>query len=104
MKLACPWLRQLPAFFGLPFNGRRQNPDGLAFALQHVLANRTRLRRIIVAIPYTSIIDQTAREYRRILGHETVLEHHSQVPIPENESQNQEQVRLRLASETGCSG
>jgi len=77
--------------------GGGKTRSGLAFALRHSVENR--MDRVIFAIPYTSIIDQTAREYRKILGADAILEHHSQVSVPGNENQDAAYVSLKLASE-----
>lgn len=55
----------------------------LRFALHRAsLSKEKPIERIIYVLPYTSIIDQNAREVRDILGDSNVLEHHSNL-IPE---------------------
>jgi CRISPR-associated endonuclease/helicase Cas3 len=68
--------------------------SAIAFAFRHVQHHRDqRFRRIIYVIPYTSIIEQTARILAGIFGRENVVEHHS------NLSPEKETVRSRMASE-----
>lgn len=81
----------------------------LSFALQHALENG--LERVIMVVPYLSIIEQTAKVYRDIFadfGDDFILEHHSMAGLgvekaetdAEGDQEQERQIkRQRLLSE-----
>lgn len=70
--------------------------SSVLWALHHAVKNN--LHRIIIAIPYTSIIVQTAATLKSIFGEENVLEHHSNVN-PEDIKDPELRERMLLATE-----
>lgn len=87
-----------PGLFTLTVpTGGGKTLSSLAFALRHAITHGQ--RRIIYVIPFTSIIEQNAAVFTKLLatlGPNIVLEHHSNLS-PENEEK--ESTRSRLATE-----
>lgn len=70
--------------------------SSIVWALHHAIHNGK--KRIIIAIPYTSIIVQTASILRSIFGEENVLEHHSNMVVDESKD-DEITSKLKLATE-----
>ena len=78
--------------------GGGKTRSSVAFALRHAICHH--LDRVIFAIPFTSIIEQTASDLRDIFGEGAVLEHHSGVNTREGKEEDDDaRPWSRLAAE-----
>ncbi len=88
-------------FFSLTLpTGTGKTLCSINWALHHALCHKN-IKRIIVVLPFISIIDQTAEELKAIFneeGNDFVLEHHSNV-IYVDEKNTDESTPMQLATE-----
>lgn len=111
-----------PGLFSLTApTGSGKTLSSLAFALRHIEHHNSglpegdprRFRRIVVVVPFTTVIEQTASVYRHLFeeqfGPDYVLEHHSSVAPRErrqdlgHDAEDQRLRRARLAAENWSS-
>lgn len=88
---------QPPGIYSLTVpTGGGKTLSSFAFALHHAVTHGQ--RRIIYVIPYTSIIEQTADQFRQVWqgSGESVIEHHSNLDVADEQRDNS---RSRLACE-----
>ena len=87
---------RVPGVFSLSVpTGGGKTLSSLRFAIRHARTNG--LKRIVYVIPYLSIIDQTAREFRDIFGagaDDWILEHHSNFILDSDEESGEKRYEL----------
>jgi CRISPR-associated endonuclease/helicase Cas3 len=85
---------QPPGVYSLTVpTGGGKTLSSLAFALRHAAVHGQ--RRVVYAIPYTSIIEQTADVFGQVFSRDALVEHHSQA----DDLDRDETSRSRLACE-----